>query len=77
MADGDERVGAFWRELGLPGLIDVHTHFMPERVMAKVWAYFDAAGPLVGRRVADRATGSRRTSGWRCCAASAYGPSRR
>ncbi|MFF7155766.1 amidohydrolase family protein [Streptomyces sp. NPDC008139] len=22
---------------------------MPERVMAKVWAYFDAAGPLVGR----------------------------
>lgn len=49
MADGDERVGAFWRELGLPGLIDVHTHFMPERVMAKVWAYFDAAGPLVGR----------------------------
>ena len=42
MADGDERVGAFWRELGLPGLIDVHTHFMPERVMAKVWAYFDA-----------------------------------
>ncbi|MFG2228129.1 amidohydrolase family protein [Streptomyces sp. NPDC048644] len=49
MAEGDERVGAFWRELGLPGLIDVHTHFMPERVMAKVQAYFDAAGPLVGR----------------------------
>ncbi|MFI5522760.1 amidohydrolase family protein [Streptomyces platensis] len=49
MADGDERVGAFWQELGLPGLIDVHTHFMPERVMAKVWAYFDSAGPLVGR----------------------------
>nr|WP_068693087.1 amidohydrolase family protein [Thermobifida halotolerans] len=40
---------AFWRELGLPGLVDVHTHFMPERVLAKVWAYFDAAGPLVGR----------------------------
>ncbi|ANZ17328.1 amidohydrolase family protein [Streptomyces noursei] len=47
--DGDGRVGEFWRGLGLPGLIDVHTHFMPERVMAKVWAYFDAAGPLVGR----------------------------
>jgi hypothetical protein len=42
-------VTAFWRELGLPGLIDVHTHFMPERVLAKVWAYFDSAGPLVGR----------------------------
>lgn len=46
---GDEKVARFWRELGLPGLIDVHTHFMPERVLAKVWAYFDAAGPLVDR----------------------------
>ncbi|EWT04738.1 amidohydrolase [Intrasporangium chromatireducens Q5-1] len=35
--------------LGLPGIIDVHTHFMPGNVMDKVWAYFDAAGPLVGR----------------------------
>ncbi|GJF28644.1 amidohydrolase [Kitasatospora sp. NE20-6] len=42
-------VRSFWQELGLPGLIDVHTHFMPERVLAKVWAYFDAAGPLTGR----------------------------
>ncbi|GAA1195350.1 hypothetical protein F4556_005253 [Kitasatospora gansuensis] len=42
-------VRAFWQELGLPGLVDVHTHFMPERVLAKVWAYFDAAGPLTGR----------------------------
>ncbi|MDJ0345588.1 amidohydrolase family protein [Streptomyces sp. H10-C2] len=45
----EARVTAFWRGLGLPGLIDVHTHFMPERVLDKVWAYFDAAGPLVGR----------------------------
>ena len=22
-------VTAFWRDLGLPGLVDVHTHFMP------------------------------------------------
>lgn len=42
-------VTAFWRELGLPGLVDVHTHFMPDRVMHKVWAYFDSAGPLIGR----------------------------
>jgi predicted TIM-barrel fold metal-dependent hydrolase len=27
----------------------VHTHFMPERLLAAVRAYFDAAGPLVGR----------------------------
>ena len=44
-----ERVTAFWRDLGLPGLVDVHTHFMPERVLAKVQAYFNAAGPLIGR----------------------------
>jgi uncharacterized protein len=35
--------------LGLPGIIDVHTHFMPKRVLDKVWAYFDRAGPLIGR----------------------------
>lgn len=49
---GDERdrddVVRFWRRLGLPGIIDVHTHFMPERVLDKVWAYFDSAGPLTG-----------------------------
>ncbi|GAA1952787.1 amidohydrolase family protein [Kitasatospora viridis] len=38
----------FWGGLGLPGLIDVHTHFMPERVLRKVWAYFDAQGSLTG-----------------------------
>lgn len=38
----------FRTRLGLPGLIDVHTHFMPERVLHKVWAYFDANGPLTG-----------------------------
>lgn len=44
-----KQVRRFWQELGLPGLIDVHTHFMPDRVMRKVWAYFDAAGPLTAR----------------------------
>ncbi|MFE7778324.1 amidohydrolase family protein [Streptomyces sp. NPDC057445] len=41
-------VRAFWERLGLPGLVDVHTHFMPERVLDKVWAYFDSVGPLTG-----------------------------
>ena len=64
MQDAD--VPAWWQRLGLPGLIDVHTHFMPERVMDAVWAYFDTptsttAGP--GRCT----TGCRRPSGWRCC----------
>jgi predicted TIM-barrel fold metal-dependent hydrolase len=40
-ADAD--VPAFWRALGLPGAIDLHVHFMPARVLRKVWAYFDGA----------------------------------
>ncbi|NYE35248.1 hypothetical protein F4692_000352 [Nocardioides cavernae] len=40
---------AFADRLGLPGLADLHTHFLPPRVMAKVRAQFDAAGPLIGR----------------------------
>ncbi len=45
-----EQVRQIWSGLGLPGLIDVHTHFMPKSVMDKVWHYFDSAGPLVGRK---------------------------
>ncbi|WP_018529602.1 MULTISPECIES: amidohydrolase family protein [unclassified Streptomyces] len=41
-------VAGFLARHGLPGLVDVHTHFMPERVLRKVWAYFDSAGPLTG-----------------------------
>ncbi len=39
----DADVPRFWRELGLPGLVDVHVHFLPERVQAKVWRYFAGA----------------------------------
>jgi uncharacterized protein len=51
MTDQDEAAGVrrIWSTLGLPGVIDVHTHFMPKPVMDKVWNYFDSAGPLVGR----------------------------
>ncbi|RYP81694.1 amidohydrolase [Nocardioides guangzhouensis] len=35
--------------LGIPGLFDVHTHFLPPRVAAKVRRQFDTAGPLIGR----------------------------
>jgi uncharacterized protein len=34
---------AFWRRLGLPGLVDIHVHFMPKPVLDAVWRYFDAA----------------------------------
>lgn len=53
-ASGDSHeaseVVRFWERLGLPGLIDVHTHFMPDRVLKKVWDYFDSAGPLTGMK---------------------------
>jgi predicted TIM-barrel fold metal-dependent hydrolase len=45
----DDGVAGFWRGLGLPGLADVHTHFLPERMQRRVWAHFDQAGPLIGR----------------------------
>ncbi|MEU8520370.1 amidohydrolase family protein [Streptomyces sp. NPDC048577] len=44
----DEQPRDVVERLGLPGLIDVHTHFMPQNVLDKVWAYFDAVGPLTG-----------------------------
>jgi predicted TIM-barrel fold metal-dependent hydrolase len=39
---------AFAHDLGLPGLFDAHTHFLPPRVMTKVRHQFDSAGPLIG-----------------------------
>ncbi|HZI96914.1 MAG TPA: amidohydrolase family protein [Actinomycetales bacterium] len=48
--DDDAHVEPFWRRLGLPGLVDVHTHFLPDRMMRRVWSHFDAVGPLIGRQ---------------------------
>lgn len=45
----DAEVPAFWEALGLPGLADIHVHFLPPRMLRRVWAYFDEAGPLLGR----------------------------
>jgi uncharacterized protein len=43
-------IAGFRSQLGLQGIIDVHTHFMPERVLDKVWEYFASASPsLLGR----------------------------
>ena len=47
MSDAD--VPGWWQRLGIPGLFDVHVHFLPPRMQAKVWAQFDNAGPLIGR----------------------------
>lgn len=56
---GDDRVMSdFIGGLGLPGLADVHTHFLPERMQRRVWAHFDQAGPLIGRPWPIRYRGS-------------------
>lgn len=47
--EADRAYAAVIRELGLPGVADIHVHVMPPRVMAAVWRYFDSAGPLLGR----------------------------
>jgi uncharacterized protein len=47
LADAD--VTDWWGRLGIPGLFDVHVHFLPPPVMRKVRAQFDSAGPLIGR----------------------------
>ncbi len=47
MKDAD--VPAFWRSLGLPGLFDVHVHFLPENIQRRVYEQFDQAGPKIGR----------------------------
>lgn len=44
-----ERTRAFWERLGLPGLMDVHAHFLPPSIERAVWKVFDEAGPLIGR----------------------------
>ena len=38
----DDQVPAFCAALGVPGLVDIHTHFMPERLLAAVWRWFDS-----------------------------------
>jgi predicted TIM-barrel fold metal-dependent hydrolase len=41
-------VRAVARRLGIPGLIDLHVHFLPPPIMRSVRAYFAEPGPLVG-----------------------------
>ncbi|HEY3895449.1 MAG TPA: amidohydrolase family protein [Pseudonocardiaceae bacterium] len=44
----DADVAAWVAALGLDGLTDLHVHFLPDQVMAKVWAYFDRAAEHYG-----------------------------
>ena len=49
-ARADAAVPGFWQALGLPGLVDIHVHFLPPRVLAAVWRYFDQAPAHYGTR---------------------------
>jgi hypothetical protein len=44
----DADVPAWLADLALPGIVDMHVHFMPPRLMDRVWAYFDQAGQNYG-----------------------------
>lgn len=39
----DDDIPAYLDALGVPGLADIHVHFLPERMLQKVWEYFDHA----------------------------------
>ena len=45
----DAEVPGWTERLGIPGLYDVHVHFLPPNIMDKVREQFDSAGPLIGR----------------------------
>lgn len=45
----DSAVPGWWQALGLPGLVDLHVHFLPERMERRVWHHFDNGGPLMGQ----------------------------
>lgn len=45
----DGAIPAYLDRLGIPGLADIHVHFLPQRMMDRVWAYFDRAEEHYGR----------------------------
>lgn len=44
----DTDVPAWLAALGVPGIVDVHVHFMPRRLLDRVWQYFDQASEHYG-----------------------------
>ena len=51
----DAAVPRFWHGLDLPGLVDVHVHFYPDRMLRKVWQHFDAGSWPITYRWPDGA----------------------
>jgi predicted TIM-barrel fold metal-dependent hydrolase len=44
----DEEIAPWVAGLGLPGIIDMHVHFLPDGMQRKVWDVFDRAGVEYG-----------------------------
>jgi hypothetical protein len=44
----DADVPAWLAALGVPGIVDIHVHFMPQRLLDRVWRYFDEASTHYG-----------------------------
>lgn len=44
----DQSIPAYVNTIGVPGLADIHVHFLPEPMLRKVWAYFDRAAENYG-----------------------------
>jgi uncharacterized protein len=44
----DTEVPAFWHGLGLPGLADIHVHFLPPRMLRRVWEHLEEAREPTG-----------------------------
>ncbi|BCT76128.1 amidohydrolase [Sinomonas cyclohexanicum] len=44
----DTEIPAYLEALGLPGLADIHVHFLPQGMLEKVWRYFDGAEESYG-----------------------------
>lgn len=44
LPDSDAKVAAWARSLGIPGIFDIHVHFMPDRMQQAVWRHFDSLG---------------------------------
>ena len=40
----DTQIPQWLERLGLDGIVDLHVHFMPDRVLQKVWGFFDQVG---------------------------------
>jgi predicted TIM-barrel fold metal-dependent hydrolase len=41
----DEEIPEFLEKLGIPGIVDAHVHFLPERLQQAVWRWFDRLTP--------------------------------